>query len=290
MIKFRYTPKDAYLVAYTFILAVLPFLMIWLQPSFMLLALLLPFHMWAIVNHQNGSLHHHSHWPTFESKKVNLVYELFLSMVAGIPHQLWKWAHLTHHVHVNDKPVNGLCKDPVSVFLYGKNGEPENFWKYCFIGTIKYLKDQWAPPSVKSGIKTPASINMNQYNREILLFKLYLLSILLLDWQYGLWMLLVYFLAYFFNNATSYGEHWTVLDRRGDTTQDSIGIYSRWYNFVGFGAGYHQEHHNQPARHWTKLHEITHRMHPNRKIVGGMHITNNPYWSHFKLLFKKEQA
>ena len=104
---------------------------------------------------------------------------------------------------------------------------------------------------------------------------------------YGLWMLLVFYFAWMQDGAVSYGEHWGVLDRRGDTTQDSIGIYSRWYNIIGFNAGYHQEHHNQPRLHWTRLPEITQNMHPNRKIVGGMHVLNNPFWQDFKALFVK---
>ena len=100
-------------------------------------------------------------------------------------------------------------------------------------------------------------------------------------------MFFIYALAHFLNAATSYGEHWTVLDRRGDTTQDSIGIYSRWYNIIGFGAGFHQEHHNKPNMHWTTLSSITPNMHPDRVIKGGMHITNCPYWDHFKLLFRR---
>jgi fatty acid desaturase len=101
-------------------------------------------------------------------------------------------------------------------------------------------------------------------------------------------MMFVYFMSYAVNNANSYGEHWGTLDKRGDTTRDSVGIYSDWYNWFGFNAGLHQEHHHKPGVHWTKLPEVTKLLPDDRyTIKHGVHITNNPFWSHFKLLFKK---
>ena len=128
-------------------------------------------------------------------------------------------------------------------------------------------------------------MDQRQFEIEMNAYRIYMIAVMLLDWQYGIWFWCLFAVALFFNAATSYGEHWGVLDRRGDTTQDSIGIYTRWYNFVGFGAGYHQEHHNSMMTHWTKLSKLTPNMHPNRKTVKTMHIFNNPYWSHFKAMF-----
>jgi fatty acid desaturase len=278
---FKHSWKDSYLILYTIFLGALPFFFMWLDVSFWILAVIFPVHAWLITNLQNGPLHHHTHWSTFKTKKLNNLYEIVLSAVGGIPNQIWKYAHLKHHIYVNDIPVNGTTKDPVSVFLHGKDGKVENFWSYCVRGIYNDFKKAFFP------IKFPNIVNKQRCFLEQMSFNLYVLSIIVLDFHYGIYMLLVYALAYFLNKATSYGEHWGVLDRRGDTTQDSIGIYSRWYNIIGFGAGYHQEHHNKPNMHWTQLHTITPRMHPDRVIKGGMHITNNPYWSHFKLLFKK---
>jgi fatty acid desaturase len=129
---FRYTPKDLYLILYVTFIGIIPFAMIYFQPPFIWWVVMFPFHMWGIVNAMNSSLHHHSHWPTFVNKKANKIYEVYLSAILGIPHQLWKWAHISHHCFVNDKPINGKTNDPVSVFKDGKNGEPENFWHYCY--------------------------------------------------------------------------------------------------------------------------------------------------------------
>ena len=116
---FRNSPKDIWLVIYTVLVGITPFVIALSDIDILWWALLLPFQAWSIANLQNSPLHHHSHWSTFNNKKANTVYELLLSMISGIPHQSWKWTHLTHHIHVNDRPVDGKTKDPVSVFEHG---------------------------------------------------------------------------------------------------------------------------------------------------------------------------
>jgi len=281
---FRNSSKDIWLVLYTIAIGIAPFAIIAADLNFVWWVIILPLQAWLICNLQNSPMHHHSHWSTFTNKTANTIYELWVSAVSSIEHQSWKWAHLTHHVHVNDRPVNGKTKDPVSVFYNGKNGEVENFWSFCFRHTMENYKSKIVVPV--SMTASPLH-NHLQHRIESWAWITYSAVIFAVDIKFGAWMQVVYFLANFLNMATSYGEHWGVLDRRGDTTQDSIGIYSKWYNWIGFGAGYHQEHHNRPGVHWTKLPELTPRMHPDRKTVQTMHIFNNPYWSHFKLLFRR---
>ena len=282
---FRYSPLDAFLILNLLLVGSIPYfvasmdLPLW---SWMIISI---FHVWFIVNVQNTCLHHHAHWSIFVSTKANRIYELFVSAVSGIPVQLWRHSHLLHHKYVNDKPVNFRTNDPVSVYKFSKTDEPTNFWIYCWRSTV-HSDIKWAWMQVVPNILKVKEL-YTWFRREQWAIRVYWLSIALINPVYGVFLLLVYFLAYFVNNANSYGEHWGVLDRRGDTTQDSVGIYSTWYNIFGFGAGYHQEHHHKPGIHWSKLSKVTPLLHPDRKIIGGIHILNNPFWSHFKLLFKK---
>jgi hypothetical protein len=281
---FRNSPKDIWLIIYTLAVGLTPFAIIASSIDLIWWTVILPFQAWSIANLQNAPLHHHSHWSTFNNKTLNKIYEVVLSAVSGIAHENWKQMHLTHHIHVNDRPVDGKTKDPISVFKNGKNGEVENFWSFCFTNAVIDIGHKF------TARKKPASKHIfdSRLNTiENVSWIVYFALIFLADVNFGCWMMLVYFAAHFLNYATSYGEHWGVLDRRGDTTQDSVGIYSRWYNWIGFGAGYHQEHHNKPGVHWTKLHTLTPKMHPDRRIVKTMHIFNAPYWSHFKLLFRR---
>jgi len=286
---FRYSPKDIYLILYAVFLFCLPYtLAIW-TPAFSWILVISFFQIWFIVNCQNSSLHHHTHWTTFKNSSLNRIYELFLSAVTGIPQNAWKNTHLLHHRYVNDKPDHtGATKDPVSVYRGRRDGELVNFWVYCFRMTVFFQIKNFF-------IASPRRIQIDEfnkrYNRELWAFRLYILSVVAINPWFGLWTALVYALAFFVNNANSYGEHWGALNNRGDTTQDSIGIYSKWYNIFGFNAGLHQEHHHKPGVHWTKLHEVTPLLHPDRKIVNhGVHITNNPFWSHFVALIKGEKV
>jgi fatty acid desaturase len=282
---FRYSKLDAFLLVNLVLVGAIPYAVAYFDPPFWSWLLISVFHIWFVVNVQNTCLHHHAHWSVFVSTPVNRVYELFVSAVSGLPLQLWRYGHLLHHKHINDKPVNGRTKDPVSVYKYSDTDEPTNFWVYCFQSALRGdAKRAWiqAPPDV---VRIPEL--HSRFLREQWAVRIYWFSIILINPLYGLFLVPVYLLVYFVNNANSYGEHWGVLDRNGDTTQDSIGIYSTWYNIFGFGAGYHQEHHHKPGVHWTQLSKVTPVLHPDRKIVGGIHILNNPFWSHFKLLFKK---
>jgi fatty acid desaturase len=274
---------------YTLIVGTLPFLIASLDFGVLTWLIMLPLHAWLIVNVQNSSLHHNAHWKTFSNKALGKIYDLCVSAVSNLSNAQYRHHHLSHHIHVNDRPVDGVCKDPVSVFAKSKNGEPENFWIHCSSGAVNMVKSTFT--SIFLPVYQSKTLDGLQVRREKWVMFLYVMSVILCDLKYGLWYTFVLlFVAHFMNRATSYGEHWQVLDRRGDTTQDSIGIYSRWYNIIGFGAGYHQEHHHKPGVHWTRLHEVTPLLHPDRKILGSMHITNCPFWQHFKDLFVKQPS
>lgn len=286
---FKYSPKDTYLILYALGVSIIPYVIATVNPDVKWWILTGFLHIWLLVNMQNSSLHHHTHWPIFVSPLLNRIYELFISSVSNIPNQIWKLAHTLHHKHVNDLPdPNGFTKDPVSVYKFGggKPGEPDNFWVYCFknaiYGDAKYC---WFSCPITL-VKFPEL--RKRYYRERWMFRLNILLIAMINWQYSIFLVLLYMIVFVVNNANSYGEHWGVLHNRGDTTKDSVGIYSAWYNWFGFNAGHHQEHHHRPGTHWTKLPTVTALLSPDRLIIKhGVHITNNPFWSHFILLFKK---
>jgi len=281
---FRYSKKDAFLIAYTVIMFFIPIVLALYTPSLAWLTVITFFHVWLLVNGQNSSEHHHTHWPTFVNEKYNKIYEILLSVTFAIPAALWRGTHFLHHKHVNDKPVKGICQDPLSVYILDPEKEQlNNFWVYCIKGAWLFnakIVFTW----FKFG-------RYKMIRREMWAFRIFLVTILVINPFYGLWLMGTYFLSYVVNNANSYGEHWGALNRRGDTTQDSIGIYSKWYNIFGFNAGLHQEHHHKPGVHWSELHTVTPLLHPNRVIKKhGVHITNNPFWEHFVLLIKGKEA
>jgi fatty acid desaturase len=287
---FRYSPKDAYLLLYTISLFALPFYMAFYTVPSVWWILVGAVHAYLIANLQNTSVHHQTHWSAFSNNKLNSYYEIFLSMPAGAACQTWKRSHLLHHKYVNDQvDETGQTKDPASVYYLGKNQNPTNFWVFiCQSGYRDFIKMFRMEKLQHAGKQYHLLDKYNkQYIKEQIAIKLYFLSIFVINVWYGVALLGIYLIGHIANFAISYGEHYGVLDRRGDTTQDSVGSYNWFVNFIGFGAGYHQEHHHKPGTHWTDLHLVTPVLHPDRKIIKGFHIANNPYWSHFKLLFKK---
>jgi fatty acid desaturase len=212
-------------------------------------------------------------------------------MPSGAACQTWKRSHLLHHKYVND-PIGedgSQPKDPASVYFLGIHQKPANFWVYtCSNGFRDFVKMFRFEKLQHAGKQYHLLDKYNQqYLKEQTAMKLFFVLIFAINFWYGLALLVIYLLGHIENFAISYGEHYGVLDRRGDTTQDSVGSYNWFVNWIGFGAGYHQEHHHKPGTHWTNLHRVTPILHPNRKIIKGLHIMNNPFWLHFKQLFKK---
>ena len=111
-----------------------------------------------------------------------------------------------------------------------------------------------------------------------------------INFWYGLWYIIaVSFAGQFFNWSWHYGDHYGSEHHRGDVTRDSVSIYSRWYNFLTFRNGYHQEHHHSPGVHWTKFHEITPLLPEDRTVINDYHtghLNNVPFFKDLKLLFK----
>jgi len=286
---FKHSIKDAILVGQTVLTVLVAVTMAVLDLDLIWNLLIAPLHIMLIVNVQNSSLHHHTHWATFNRKILNNLYELLIAAASGLKPQAYRYVHTVHHKHVNDSPVNGVTKDGISVFAHGVNGEVENAWKFCFRNAIvgwsapwKYVFYQlWQ----KDRVKTPM-MNFTLWQREQFAIVAFVFLIAAINLIYALWLVFViYSISHFVNYSWHYGEHYGSYQHRGDTTKDSVGIYNKWYNALCFNSGYHQEHHHRPGVHWARLHEITPLLPDDRVTVGGMHITNVPWAKDFKSLW-----
>lgn len=286
---FKHSNKDIFLVAQTVFLLALAYTMAVIDLNWVWQLLIAPLHIAIIVNSQNSALHHHAHWTTFSRKSWNLVYDLLVSAANANKVQTYRIVHNTHHKYVNDTPINGACKDPISVFAQGNNGEIENAWKFCYRKAVMQMLDPWKYILTvwkKERPKLPL-YNFTLWQREQFAIVIFFASLLLINFSYGLWVFFgIYSVAAFFNYSWHYGDHYGSHHCRGDTTRDSVGIYSKWYNLVSSNAGYHQEHHYKSNVHWTKLPELTPLLPGDRTVVNGTHVTNVPWVKHFKLLFR----
>lgn len=278
---FRYTPKDGLLIIQPVVIITISLIMAITDPAFYWWLVIVPIQWLFVVNTINTSLHYQGHWAVFNSKRLNRIYEIFLGMVTARNFQIYQIAHIKHHKHTNDKPINGKTKDPVSVYSCGKNGERELFWSYII------NKSNWQSKII---FKKCPSIGVPFIDKklkvEVWSIRLWLITLFVINPVFAIFMYMIHYLAFLGDAANGYGEHWGALDRSEDTTQNAVGIYNWWFNTFGFNAGYHQEHHHKPGVHWTKLDTVTAELHPNRVIAKGMYIFNNPFWQDLKLTLK----
>jgi fatty acid desaturase len=285
---FLHTKQDAWLVSQTIAVLALPWLI--MHQDFVWWLILWPVHFFLLLNALNTSLHHHTHWGTFKSKTWDKIYELAVSASCAFSTQQYRKSHTIHHKHVNDIPTEGNTKDPISVFQRGQNGQRENVWLFCASRTAYALILPYRNILSLFGLIPKIPLTFMQYHawrREQWASVALFVSVLIVNPVYGLWMIgMIYAPAFFLNYSWHYGEHYGAHHLRGDTTQDSVGIYNWWYNTFCFRSGYHQEHHHRPGVHWHKLDQVTPMLPESRVRVSGMHVTNNPWWSDFKQLFK----
>lgn len=272
---FQNTPLDLFLILYVVIAFMAPFVMAVAVPVSMWLVFL-PFHAIFLIILMNTSLHHHMHTPIFVSAKLNRAYEIFTSAVLGIPFNGWKFFHTIHHKHNNDFKVNGKTKDPLSFYRWGHHGARENFWSYCINGLWRDLNgttvnDPCNNCSTKVDIKTKHLLKTEQ-----VAFYVFLMSIFIFNFAYGLVYVLVYLLSLVLNNANSYGEHFGPVEQ-SNFRANSVGSYGKLYNLLCFNSGYHQEHHVRPGAHWSDLPKITKTLPDKRHTINKMYIFNAPW-------------
>lgn len=286
---FKHSPKDLYLVGQTLFILAMTYAMALANLEWFWQLLIAPFHIALLVNSQNSALHHHAHWTTFTKKSLNRIYDLLVSAANANKVQTYRMAHNTHHKYVNDIPVNGVCKDPISVFAKGANGELENVWNFCYRFAVMQIVEPWKYvffTALKSEKPQLPLHNFTLWRREQYAIVVFLASVLAINFVYGVWLLTIYFVAHFLTFAWHYGDHYGSYQYRGDTTRDSVGIYNKWYNLITANAGYHQEHHHKPHVHWTQIPSITQMLPADRITFNGLHVANVPWLQHLKLLFR----
>lgn len=281
---FRYSPKDSLLVIFTLLMLAVPVILAVYTPDWPWLIPIFAAHVWVLVMFQNSAVHHHTHWATFNNKKLNQLYEILLAAAGGYPPAHWRTGHLIHHKYVNDYPdATGKTQDPTSVYFGNNSKTPVNVWVYIFQHGLLDMKYSWF-------VSLPRMTNQqieSQYKKEKIAFWIFIFIIFSINIWYGLVLMLCHAGSQFFNQCNSYGEHWQYLHHRGDTTRDSFSNYGKIYNLLTFNAGYHQEHHHRPGVHWTRLpSEVTPLLPKDRLILKIPAPLNNPYWHDFKSLFR----
>ena len=219
--------------------------------------------------------HNFIHNPFFTSVWLNRLYGLLETIAIGMPHVLYHHYHLNHHAGDNDAPgPSGTTRDWSSTYRYGKNGQPEAFWRYTLFSFFRVE----IGPVVKVAIRHGRE-HVLQCIAETVVLAGFWLAMALVDWRY---LVFFYVPSFFFGWVISYAEgYYEHKDTKpGNAFANSVSSYNWLYNVLWFNNGYHQEHHWDPKRHWTSMKGLHAELKPKLeanglKVLRGPHLTTH---------------
>ncbi len=253
----RYT-ADRRPVTYTFIMLALHIVALFMAPTWVAVALVVPFSIASMfiapVNH------HHQHFNTFHSTVLNRIYEVALSLQTGIGPYGWVLHHnLGHH-------RNYLKQRP-------HPEADESRWTRhdgSTMGRVEYTAKLVLSHQIdiyKVGQRYP------RYWRSYLLMKIPVWGFLAIAFAINPWnaffvFLLPSFVALVHTSWATYEHHagFHPTNHYDASTNRTSPIY----NFLTCNLGYHTAHHKRPGVHWSllpKIHEeIKHEI-PENMII-----------------------
>jgi fatty acid desaturase len=217
--------------------------------------------------------HNFIHNPFFASRWPNRLFGVLETLAIGMPHQLYHHYHMNHHQGDNDaKGPDGTTRDWSSIYRHGKGDRPEPFWRYCLFSFFRVEVGPVLAVAVRHG-----RANAVQVVVESLALGGMWLLFLLGDWRYFTYF---YLPSYFFGWVLSYAEGYLEHHggQPGNPYANSVSSYNALYNALWFNNGYHQEHHWDPKRHWTRMKELHQEIRPHlaangTKVFRGPHLT-----------------
>jgi fatty acid desaturase len=228
---------------------------------------------WSYCWNMQCISHNFIHNPYFSWGWLNRAFGVLESLALGVPHILYHHYHMNHHWGDSDaKGPDGTTKDWSSIYRHGKDGKPENFWKYIF---LSYFRVELGP--VLATVGRHGKSHVFQLVIETIALGAFWIVMLLVNWQYFVcYYLTSYYLGWVLSYAEGYLEHYGC--QPGNQYANSVSSYNRLYNVLWFNNGYHQEHHWSPKVHWTQMHplheQIKGRLRANgTRILRGPHIT-----------------
>lgn len=221
--------------------------------------------------------HLFTHVPWFTSDRLNAVVSLVNSVNIGQSVQAYQLSHVrNHHRFNNDRPgADGRTRDTSSTYRKGKNGQHESLLSYALGGAVDSVvgraKDVastvrlWKVGSGEESLLSLASRRKKRRTRELRQIRadraahcLSLVAFAVISWQ---WTFLCYLPAFFVAlalvNVQNYYRHYGANPE--DRAADSVSYYNRFYNFIAFNDGYHQEHHLSPGTHWSQMPKVNER-------------------------------
>lgn len=189
--------------------------------------------------------HNFLHTPFFRSPVANRAYAAFNSVNLGLPQVLYRFHHLNHHAHTNDRPgPDGRTRDLGSTFAHGRGGRHEHVLAYCTLALFRPGTSAAWKTACRKGHGAQLAVELACCVGGIGTL-LWLSPIFVL-----VYWLPAFYLGWCLAHMENYYEH--VGADPDDRFADSVSYYGRLYNRLLCNEGYHQEHHLRPQAHWTE--------------------------------------
>jgi fatty acid desaturase len=213
----------------------------------------------------NSVSHNFLHTPYFRPQWLNYAFSMLESVTLSFSQTYYTWIHLRHHEGNSDRPdASGVTRDWLSIYRFGRNGEPENVWSYVLLGFFRS-----GHGSVYQALKRRRAFDALWGRVEIVVALLFVVALALINWRAVLLLIPFYYFGDCLSQLNGYYEHY-----RGDPDRPiawGVSSYARLYNLLWFNNGHHAEHHYRPRVHWTRL-PAMHRAIAATQLAAGVHV------------------
>jgi fatty acid desaturase len=221
---------------------------------------------WSI----NSISHNFLHNPYFVSKRLNILFGYLLSITIGFSQSMYTFIHMRHHSGNMDRPdEHGKVIDYLSIYKHGRDGKPENVWKYTF---LSFFRDD--PKEVLDRMAEKRPEEARQAKRELVAMVLFHLCLGIFNWKFILFLLPFYYFGHCLSSLNGYYEHFGADPDKPIAW--GVSTYNRLYNWTWMNNGYHAEHHYRPKQHWTKMAAL-HRQIEEAQKSGGTRVIRPPH-------------
>jgi fatty acid desaturase len=221
---------------------------------------------WSI----NSISHNFIHNPYFVSKPLNTLFSYLLSVTIGFSQAMYNFIHMRHHSGNMDRPDgDGNTVDYISIYQCGRDGKPENVWRYTFLSFFRI-----DPNEILGRMSEKRKVEARLAKRELVAFTGFFVLLGILNWEFILFLLPFWYLGHSLSSLNGYYEHFG-----GNPDKPiawGVSTYDRLYNWTWLNNGYHAEHHYRPKQHWTKMREL-HEQIKDRQEQEGVRVIRPPH-------------